>query len=132
MPSQNTTKPLESAWTDERELKFNVEIHRLLEAASDAIDRDGAPESINATLPIVEAVRAKLIEERDQRTGGKVVGIKSKQATEAQPATGGQCLDVAKLHSTIEDMDERSQEAFERIQALASVSRKAIEKLADE
>lgn len=89
-------------------------------------------ESINATLPIVEKIRAKLIKERDQRTSGKVVGIGSKQGTDAQPATGEQCLDVVKLHSTIEDMDERSQEAFERIQALASVSRKAIEKLADE
>src|SRR5690606_10389673 len=113
---------------------FNLEIHNLLNDASDAIDTDGALESINAALPIVERIRTKLVEERDRRTGGNVVGIRSKQPTKAQPATQSdeQCLNVVELHGTIEEMDMRSQEAFERIQALASVSRKAIEKLADE
>src|SRR5690606_2677520 len=67
-----------------------------------------------------------------QRTGGNVVGIGSRQATEAQPATGEQCHDVVKLHSTIEEMDMHSQRAFDRIGTLARVSRKAIEKQADE
>lgn len=133
MANKNTPKLLENAFADERDQEFNLEIHNLLNDASDAIDTDGALESINAALPIVDRIRAKLIQERDQRTGGNVVGIRSKQqATEAQPAIGGQCLDIVKLHSTIEEMDMHSQRAFDRIGTLARVSRKAIEKLVDE
>lgn len=133
MPNKNTVKPLEGAWTDERELKFNVEIHKLLEAAGDAIDRDGALESVNATLPIVEKIRTKLVAERDRRTGSNVVGIRSKQPAKAQPAPSDeQCRNVVELHGVIEEMDRQSQFTFDRIQALVSVSRKAIDQLTDE
>lgn len=76
MANKNTPKLLENAFADERDQEFNLEIHNLLNDASDAIDTDGALESINAALPIVDRIRTKLVEERDHRTGGKVATIR--------------------------------------------------------
>ena len=120
MPNQNTTPALDSCWSDEREQAFNLEIHQLLNDAAAAIDRKGPLKCVNATLPIVEKIVEKLIKERDRRTGGNVVEIRSKKATEAE------------LRETITQMDMRSQEAFTSIAALASVIVQAIDKTTDE
>lgn len=58
-----------ATWQDEREARFNAEVHGLLDAAADAIDEPGPLASARQTLEVVERLRAKLIAECGLRSG---------------------------------------------------------------
>ena len=71
---------------------------------------------------------------KEIRPGMRAIAASAPTIEECRNAapTVKQCHDIVQLQGTIEGMDERSQEGFERIQSLVSVCRKALDKLTDE
>ena len=57
-----------ACWQDERDQEFNAKIHHMLIDAENAIDTEGALDSIRRALGVVDDIRAELIAEQAFRS----------------------------------------------------------------